>query len=197
MIERVSGLPLEIFLQQHLFNPLDMQDTFFEVPQAKHDRLVPMFSQQNGELVYTDRARPHGLSQRAYPSGGGGLYSTVSDYFRFAQMLLDHGTYEGRSILGKMTVQSMMRNQTGFLGDGIKSNNLSEAYGYGGSVKIDTFYEKDMTNVGSYGWGGAYSTWYRIDPTEDLIVMFFTQHSPMSSRLMPPFANTALQAIVK
>ena len=197
LIERVSGLPLEIFLQQHLFNPLDMQDTFFEVPQAKHDRLVPMFSQQNGELVYTDRARPHGLSQRAYPSGGGGLYSTVSDYFRFAQMLLDHGTYEGRSILGKMTVQSMMRNQTGFLGDGIKSNNLSEAYGYGGSVKIDTFYEKDMTNVGSYGWGGAYSTWYRIDPTEDLIVMFFTQHSPMSSRLMPPFANTALQAIVK
>lgn len=197
LIERVSGLPLEAFLQQHLFEPLGMKDTFFEVPQAKRDRLVPMFSQQNGELVYTNRPVSHGDSARAYPSGGGGLYSTISDYFRFAQMLLNHGTYEGRSVLGKMTVQSMMRNQTGFLGDGIKSNNRSEAYGYGGSVKTDTFYEKDMTNIGSYDWGGAYSTWYRIDPTEDLIVMFFTQHYPMSARLMPPFANTALQAIVE
>jgi CubicO group peptidase (beta-lactamase class C family) len=197
LIERVSGLPLESFLQQHLFEPLDMQDTFFEVPLSKRDRLVSMFSHQNGELVYAVRSSPHGDSLRAYPSGGGGLYSTISDYFRFAQMLLDHGTYEGRSVLGKMTVKSMMRNQTGFLGDGIKSNNRSEAYGYGGSVKIDTFYEKDMTSVGSYGWGGAFSTWYRIDPAENLIVMFFTQHYPMSSRLMPPFANTALQAIIE
>jgi len=174
-----------------------MSDTFFEVPADKRNRLVQMFSTQNGQLVYAERPNAHGDRHRHYPSGGGGLYSTVADYYRFAQMLLDQGTYEGRSILGKKTVQSMMRNQTGFLGDGIKSNNRSEAYGYGGSVKIDTFYEKDMSSVGSYGWGGAFSTWYRIDPEEDLIIMFFSQHSPMSSRLMPPFANTALQAIVE
>ena len=197
LIQRVSGMPLEDFLQQHLFGPLNMSDTFFEVPADKRNRLVQMFSTQNGQLVYAERPNAHGDRHRHYPSGGGGLYSTVADYYRFAQMLLDQGTYEGRSILGKKTVQSMTRNQTGFLGDGIKSNNRSEAYGYGGSVKIDTFYEKDMSSVGSYGWGGAFSTWYRIDPEEDLIIMFFSQHSPMSSRLMPPFANTALQAIVE
>lgn len=197
LIERVSGLPLEEFLQQHLFEPLGMPDTFFEVPADKRDRLVQMFSTQNGKLIYAKRPNVHGDRHRHYPSGGGGLYSTVTDYYRFAQMLLNQGTYQGRSVLGKKTVQSMMRNQTGFLGDGMKSNNRSEAYGYGGSVKIDTFYEKDMSSVGSYGWGGAFSTWYRIDPEEDLIIMFFSQHYPMSSRLMPPFANTALQAIIE
>lgn len=85
----------------------------------------------------------------------------------------------------------MMRNQTGFLGDKMKSNNRSEAYGFGGSVKTDTFYEKDMSSVGSYAWGGAYSTWYRIDPEKEFIALIFSQHFPMAASLMPYFANTA------
>ena len=197
LIQRVSGQPLEAFLKQHLFEPLGMEDTFFTVPTAKRHRLTQVFKREKGELAYAVDPAEHGTMRRGFASGGGGLYSTVPDYFRFAQMLLNKGSYEGRVVLGKKTVESMMRNQTGFLGDGVKSNNLSEAYGYGGSVKIDTFYEKDMSSVGTYGWGGAVSTWYRIDPEEAFIAMFFSQHLPMSSSLMPPFANTAWQAIIE
>lgn len=197
LIERISGLPLQEFLDRHLFTPLGMEDTSFAVPLAKRDRLVSMFTRQNGKLAYARGLVEQGDMRRGYPSGGGGLYSTAADYFRFAQMLLNYGTFEGRSVLGKKTVESMMRNQTGFLGIKIKSNNRSEAYGFGGSVKIHPFFEKDMSSVGSYGWGGAYSTWYRIDPEEEFIAMFFSQQYPMASALMPPFANTAWQAIVE
>jgi CubicO group peptidase (beta-lactamase class C family) len=197
LIERVSDMTLHDFLTQHFYIPLGMTDTSFAVPAAQRHRLVQVFNRQDGTLVYAPDQTQHGDQRRPYASGGGGLYSTATDYFRFAQMLLNGGTFQGHSVLGKKTVESMMRNQTGFLGDGVKSNNLSEAYGYGGSVKIDPFYEKDMSSIGSYGWGGAVSTWYRIDPTEELVMMFFTQHLPMASALMPPFANTALQAIVE
>lgn len=196
LIERVSGTDLQSFLEHHLFTALGMKDTFFEIPAKKRHRAVQMFTHRNGELAYAEGLVEQGDMRRGYPSGGGGLYSTAPDYYRFAQMLLDQGTFEGRSILGKKTVQSMMRNQTGFLGDKMKSNNRSEAYGFGGSVKTDTFYEKDISSVGSYGWGGAYSTWYRIDPEEEFIALIFAQHTPMAASLMPYFANTAWQAIV-
>lgn len=197
LIERVSGQTLGEFLQEHLFEPLGMEDTFFEVPSAKRHRVVPLFRSEAGALAYFSDPAHRGSMRRPYQSGSGGLYSTPADYFRFAQMLLNQGTFNGQSVLGKMTVISMTRNQCGFLGDAPKSNNLSEAFGFGVSVKISTEHEKDMSSVGTYGWGGSTTTWCRIDPQERYIAMFFSQHTPMASSLVPPFANTAWQAIVE
>ncbi|GAB5562905.1 MAG: serine hydrolase domain-containing protein [Synoicihabitans sp.] len=197
LIQRVSGQPFEVFLRENIFDPLGMEDTYFFVPEEKQDRVVSIFTHREGELVYDVPPEDHARGQRAYPSGGGGLYSTPPDYFRFMQMLLNGGSYQGRSILGKKTVDSITRNQTGFLGDKPKSNNRSEAWGFGVSVKIDTAYEKDMSSVGTFGWGGSTTTWCRADPQERYIALIFSQHRPMASVFVPPFANTAWQAIVE
>ncbi len=196
LVQRVSGVPFDDFLQEEIFDPLGMKDTFFEVPVEKRDRLIPGFKRVDGKLAYEENAHDGGM-RTPYPSGSGGLYSTVQDYFRFAQMLLNGGTYNGVSVLGKLTVRSMMQNQTGFLDFDKGHSNRSLAYGYGGSVKISQYYDNKLTNVGEFGWGGAGTTWYRLDPKEDFLVLFFTQHYPMASSLTTPFMNTAIQAIVE
>ena len=171
-----------------------MVDTFFEIPANKRDRLIPGFKTVDGQLAY-DESASDGSMRRPYPSGSGGLYSTVEDYFHFAQMLLNYGSYNGKSLLGRKTVEAMMKNQLGFL-ETARTTNASEGFGFGGSVKVSDGHHNQLSSIGTFGWGGAGTTWFRIDPSEDLLVMFFTQHYPMASRLTSPFMNTSIQAIV-
>ena len=88
-----------------------------------------------------------------------------------------------------------MKNQLGFT-ETARTTNQSEGFGFGGSVKVSDSYHNQLSSVGTFGWGGAGTTWFRIDPSEELVVLFFTQHYPMATRLTSPFMNTSIQAIV-
>ena len=199
LIQRVSGMPLEDFLQQHLFGPLNMSDTFFEVPADKRNRLVQMFSTQNGQLVYAERPNAHGDRHRHYPSGGGGLYSTVADYYRFAQMLLDGGELEGERVLGPKSIERMSTNLIRDEANNTSWHNDQESgFGLGVSVKKDQAYSSTLSSLGTYGWSGYASTLFFVDPEEDLIAVFMSQHVPTNPKQSwQTYTNLVYQAIVE
>ena len=197
LIQRAAGVPFDQFVMDRIILPLKMNDTFFVVPENKRDRLVSVFNQVDGELQYVVPRDENGGMRRPYPSGSGGLYSTVTDYYKFAQMLLNGGHYNGVSILGKKTVELMMTNALGFTITGRRSEGSAEGFGLGGAVKMEHTVHNRITSIGTFGWGGAATTWFRIDPQEEFIAMFFTQQYRMASELIPYFANTAWQSIIE
>ncbi len=197
VIEVASGQAFDEFLQQRIFDPLEMYDTHFVVPHPKRERLVSVFNAQDGKLVYAIDPATNGGWIRSFPSGSGGLYSTILDVHRFAQMLLDHGRYGEKSVLSKKSVEAMMMNQIGFTKTGRRGAALSDGFGFGGAVKLDPHHDNQLTSIGTFGWGGAATTWLRIDPQEQFIAMFFTQQFRMAVPLISPFANTAWQTMTE
>ena len=179
LVEVVSGERFGAFLQKRLFAPLGMGDTGFAVPAAKRDRLSTMTSTDAaGRLIAwgTLDARRPGDPVRAWESGAGGLYSTVPDYYRFARMLLDDGTHEGRRILSSASVKAMMTNQLTFLDPPV--NQYGEGFGLGGFVNLDRPGRERPGSVGAWGWSGASGTYLTIDPALRLVAILFVQHLP-------------------
>jgi CubicO group peptidase (beta-lactamase class C family) len=179
LVEVVSGERFGAFLQERLFAPLGMADTAFAVPEAKRDRLAAMTSTDaTGNLVAwrTIDARRPGDSLRAWESGAGGLYSTVPDYYRFARMLLEGGTHEGRRILSSASVKAMMTHQLASLDPPV--SQYGEGFGLGGFVNLDRPGRERPGSVGAWGWSGAAGTYFMIDPMERLVMILFTQHQP-------------------
>lgn len=180
LIERVSGKPLDTFLEERLLMPLGMKDTHFYLPLAKRDRFTVVYSaKQGGGLERA--ANPGGMiGQGAYVdgprksySGGAGLLSTAADYARFLQMLLNGGELDGKRVLSSKSVELMtvdhMAGKT--FGDGV-------GFGLGFSVVKDLGARGIPGSVGEYGWGGAYHSAYWVDPREELVVVYFTQLIP-------------------
>jgi CubicO group peptidase (beta-lactamase class C family) len=178
LVERVSGQPLDRFLADNLFGPLGMTDTHFYLPRSKRDRLATVYSSAGDGI---ERAEGTGsVGQGAYfegPrksfSGGAGLLSSVTDYARFLQMLLNGGELDGQRILGRKTVELMT---TSHLGD--ISFNAGQGFGLGFSVVEDVGARGLPGSVGEYGWGGAYHSTYWVDPEEELIVVYMSQLIP-------------------
>jgi CubicO group peptidase (beta-lactamase class C family) len=179
VVERASGMPLDRFLRERVFEPLGMKDTHFYLPPADRGRLATVYSATDAGLA---RAPDRGgmVGQGAYAdgprksfSGGAGLLSTAADYARFLQMLLNGGELDGARLLSPTTVALMTTNHVGDLyqpnGDG---------WGYGFSVVRDLGPKTEPTSVGAYSWGGAYHSSYWVDPKEDLVVTYFTQLIP-------------------
>ena len=205
LVEVVSGQPLDEFLTERLFLPLDMFDTHFRVPATKHERLVAVHRHDEaGNLervpdgVQTDRSVVYGVD---YPynddmqllSGGAGLTSTVRDYSRFLQMVLNGGSLGGERILSRKTVELMTTNQTDRLG-------VSRNYP-GRSWSLAFEYEDGPAATGLPGspgvvrWDGLYNTYYWIDPEEELVALLFTQHYPFGIELRHRFRVLMYQAI--
>jgi len=183
IIERASGMPLDEFLQDRIFNPLGMADTHFYLPKNKTARLTTVYSPKEGSPLIPASVAGTMDSQGAYVdgprksfSGGAGLLSTATDYYFFLQMMANKGELNGKRILSPRTVDLMTMNH---LSDEV-SYNPGQGFGLGFSVVLNEGKRGQPGSVGEYGWGGAYGSTYWVDPKEELVVVYFTQVRPGS-----------------
>ena len=185
LVEVFSGQPYDEYLRQHIFEPLGMVDTGFTVPTSKVDRFAANYRRdRNKKLVLLDDPlTSHYTGDVTFFSGGGGLVSTAHDYYRFCQMMQNGGELEGARILGRKSVELMTMNHLPGNRDltDLAVGSFSETtyegvgFGLGVSVTLDLAVAQSIGSVGEYGWGGAASTAFWIDPLEDLIVIFMVQ----------------------
>ena len=193
LVEVVSGLELNQYFQERIFEPLGMVDTDFYLPPKKLDRFTSVYTRtENGlELIDGSVTSPYVTGPRTAFSGGAGLLSTVEDYARFLHMLLNGGELDGKRLLSPKTVQHMTSNHVvGLFGD--------RGFGLGFAIVQDLGRELVLGTPGSYGWGGAYFTTFWVDPAEQLIAIFMAQLIPnQSSDLRSKFTNLVYQAIVE
>ena len=174
-IEVVSGVPFDKFLRTRIFDPLGMDDTWFYLPREKHDRLVRVQHKVDGKwrgypVTFYDTDYPKKGAKRFF-SGGAGLSSTAKDYATFLQMYLNGGELNGKRILSRTTVQSIMGNQTGDKFGGGKKH-------YGLAFGVVTPEGQDAGGEGSTGtfdWGGYFNTQYFADPKEKIIGVLMKQ----------------------
>ena len=174
-IEIVSGMPFDEFLKSRIFDPLGMEDTWFYLPKNKQDRLVSVQHKVNGKwtkypITFYDTDYPKKGAKRFF-SGGAGLSSTAKDYATFLQMYLNHGELNGKRILSRTTVQSIMGNQIGDIWAGGPKH-------YGLAFGVVTNIGQDAGGIGSVGtfdWGGYFNTQYFADPQEQIIGILMKQ----------------------
>jgi CubicO group peptidase (beta-lactamase class C family) len=203
LIARASGMPLEQFLKERLFEPLGMKDTGFSVPASKTERLSSCYSVnlQTGALELIDDWKESQWSQPpAFPMGGGGLVSTADDYLAFARMLLSYGKLGNQRILSRPSVEAMTSDQ--ITEENRRTAALMPGYfdarSWGFGVSMITRRTSNSTTPGSYGWGGAYGTTWNNDPEEEMISILMTQRGGMGpgpAGLGSDFPTLAYQAI--
>jgi len=191
LVQVFSGMSLEDYFVEHLFKPLGMQDTYFTVPADKIARFAACYQYQPGDSfsLQDDPEQSAFTRKHGFLSGGGGLVSTVDDYYRFAQALAYGGELQGARIIGRKTLEFMRLNHLPGNQDlpavsvGAFSETPYEGSGFGLGFSVKTDVAKSHTNgsVGEYGWGGMASTNFFIDPVEDLLMIFMTQLIPSSS----------------
>jgi len=171
IIEVVSGMPFEKFLEARIFQPLGMKDSFIFPPDEKRSRIAMVYKLDAGKL------KPAGMETLAgdpwiyrkgakYSMPEGGLYSTASDLAIVYQAMLNGGTYKGFRLLSKASVESMTTVHTG---------DLKPSYGLGWAVTKEPGSYTTLTSPGSYGHGGAFGTYGWIDPKKDLVGVFLIQ----------------------
>lgn len=180
VVERLSGLDLEHFFRERIFDPLGMADTFFELPQDRVARMTDAWQWGPDGLSLYERGSRSGWRRRPkLRSGGGGLVSCMADYHRFARMLLRGGELDGARLVQPETVAMMHANHLPGGKDlaGLSSSMFSEA-DYAG-VGFGLGFATDL-RTREYYWGGVFSTFFFIDPVERLIGIFMTQHFPSS-----------------
>ena len=192
VIQRVTGVPLDRYLAEAIFVPLEMSDTGFVVPASKADRLTDCYSWDgpSGRRVLYDRAEQSlWLRQPLIFSGGGGLVSTALDYHRFCLMCANGGELEGVRLLGRKTLDLMTKNHLPDRSDLAslsrsmfsETQNAGIGFGLGFAVTQDVAKAMVPGSAGEYYWGGVFSTSFFIDPVERLHMVFMTQLSPSST----------------
>ncbi len=209
LVEVWSGQSLSEFLQSRVLQPLAMIDTGFSVDPAGHDRFAALYAPLSGGDMSSVAKTPTpaeialrgGLklqessvdSRFLQPcelfSGGGGLTGTIGDYARFCQMLLNGGELDGERVLGRKTVEYMRLNHLpdnsdmAAMGQPVWSETSYDGIGFGlgFAVVIDPVKAQIITSAGEHHWGGAASTFFWLDPAEELFTVFFTQLMPSST----------------
>jgi len=180
IVEIVSGTSLENYFQKNIFDPLGMKDTYFNVPEAKGERLPTVYTENEANEIiewaptFRNLNPNYPLVQKTYFSGGAGLSSTAYDYAIFLQMLLNGGKYNGKQILSPRTAAIMVSPQLDFKYNGV------DDFGLGFSLTSEKSANLNARNKGSFAWGGYYGTTYWADPKDNLIVLIMTQHTPNS-----------------
>jgi CubicO group peptidase (beta-lactamase class C family) len=201
LIVRASGQPLETFLRERLFEPLGMKDTGFSVPEASLDRLATSYwtDPASGKLTVYDEARGGQWSRPpAFPSGAGGLVSTIDDYLAFGQMMLNQGKYDNERILSRLSVELMTTDQLTPEQKAAPSliSGFLDGHGWGFGVSVVTRRDDIAAVPGRYGWDGGLGTSWYSDPREDMVIILMTQCAWASPS--PPnvyFWTLAYQAI--
>jgi len=192
LVEHFSGMKLDKYFQKNIFDPLGMEDTSFSCAKDKVDRLASLYEhhpKKGPVLVDSGGAKTARVKKRKMLSGGGGLLSTMSDYYRFCSMLLNQGEFNGTRIIGRKTLAMMASNH---LPDHKDLTEMSQSafsettyqgvgFGLGFSVILDPVKTQSLTDIGEYGWGGAASTVFWVNPKEEMVVIFLTQLLPSST----------------
>ena len=183
LVEVVSGMSLDAFFSERIFKLLGMKDTHFFLPEAKRERIATVYERTkdgpitrktqeptvDGSLTYSTDYPYNG--PRTYFSGSGGLVSTVSDYARFAQMMLNGGKLDGVRLLSRKTVEVMTINQ-------LAKMDVDFGFGLGFGVVRDESDLNEIGSVGRFGWGGFFFTNFFIDPQEQMVGIFMCQLHP-------------------
>lgn len=180
LIEVISGMNLEDFFRKKILEPLGMNDTYFNVPSSKANRLATVYTEDSLHHIikwshhFRNIDPDYATMNKHYFSGGAGLSSTAWDYAIFLQMLLNKGTYNGHKILSPRTVEIMLSGQLDTMFNG--TNN----FGLGFEIVTPKGAALEPRNTGSFGWGGYFGTTYWADPKENLVCLIMTQHNPNS-----------------
>jgi CubicO group peptidase (beta-lactamase class C family) len=185
IVEKLSGQSLPDFMRDHIFVPLGMKDTAFYVPAEKRDRFATNYKGTSDGGI-TRNAAGGGApadyaTQPTMPSGGGGLVTTIEDYYRFASMLANGGELNGTRILAPSTVKLMTSNHlpasllTGEFGIGLSVMRPGFGYGYDCAVIFDPPEANLSDGKGTFFWDGAAGTWFWVDPTNDIVFVSMIQ----------------------
>ena len=195
LVEVISGQTLSAFLQQRIFEPLGMKDTYFYLPADKHNRLTTLYAEFNKATIKMPKNIPSVDFPKvngSFYSGGAGLVSTAYDYAIFLQMLLNGGIYNGKRLLSPTTIKTMTMNQIGDLNVGARK------FGLGFAVGTDREAARLPPSTSMFEWGGIFGTIYWVDPKEKLICILQTQKYPNSyGDLNDKFKVAVYQAITK
>ena len=197
VVERAAGLTLDEFFRKRIFGPLGMNDTFFYVPESKRNRLVAVYASdtENHAVRAPEGQRGQGHyidGPRKSFSGGAGLVSTARDYSRLMQMLLNGGEYNGARLLSRASVKAMSTDQVDSL-----YQPRGQGFGFGFSILEVAGADNSLASVGTYGWGGAYSSIYRIDPEKRITISFMINQAPNRTDIRDKSINMVYQALVK
>jgi CubicO group peptidase (beta-lactamase class C family) len=180
VIEKVSGQPLDVFVEERICRPLGLVDTGYDVPESKMARLAKVYQLKDGHFEPVEPvAASFAERGRGFPTGGAGMFSTAIDYARFAQMLLNGGELDGVRILGRKTVELMTANH---LPDPhpTTDDGGADGFGLGVSVRLDLAKSSQLGSVGQFGWSGAATTHVVMDPQEKLVAILMAQHFPFN-----------------
>ncbi len=201
LIARAAGQPLETFFRERIFAPLGMNDTGFSVPAAKIDRLATGYGTdpETRALKVVDEAAGGQWSRPpAFPSGAGGLVSTVDDYLAFGQMLLNQGKHGSERILSRPSVETMTTDQLTPEQRAATGIFLGENRGWGFGMSIITKRDDLSTVPGRFGWDGGLGTSGYSDPKEEMVAILMTQRamdSPSAPAFYSDFWTSVYQAI--
>ena len=196
IVEIASGMTIDRFMQQRLFDPLGMKDTGFTITAARQPRMAIMYRRAPGGAGGFERLPDQsGLSSPTYFSCSGGMVTTAEDYLQFAQMLVNGGELNGRRYLSPKTVALMASNHTGDLVNG-QFGRPARGMGFGLGVQVveDPVAADLRQSKGTFGWAGAYGTNINIDPQEKMVNIILMQTS--TPQLQRDFENAVMQAII-
>jgi CubicO group peptidase (beta-lactamase class C family) len=178
LVEKFSGQPFAEFLRTRLFEPLGMKDTAFYVSKDKLSRLALVHTGAGPNLA-VDVNRPDPTMIPLGPSGGGGLFSTASDYARFCEMLLQGGQFNGVRLLAPRTVEMIRTNHVN--PDPLKTMAPGTGWGMDFQVVMDAAAAGDSVSNGTFSWYGIAGTWFWIDPAADLAFVGMVQHDNLAT----------------
>ncbi len=187
LVEVISGQPFDQYLREHIFEPLGMHDTAFNISDEKVERFASCYQRNlDKSIALEDDGQNSAYRDRTFFSGGGGLVSTVADYYRFCGMLQKGGELDGARIIGPRTLDMMTANHLPDGGDlaGWARGSFSETsydgigFGLGFATRLDSVANGTLGSVGEFNWGGMASTLFWVDPEEELVVIFMTQLIP-------------------
>jgi CubicO group peptidase (beta-lactamase class C family) len=200
VIEVVTGLRLDAYLRTRILEPLGMIDTAYSVTDAKKERLAKVYEHRGSGALHpvtsTSLKGERVEGQRDFPGGGAGLFSTLDDFARFAQMLCNGGELAGVRIIGRKSLELMVANHLTGLAVPFHNCGVGHGFGLGVDVRLDNGLAGTLGTVGSFGWTGMATTYCRIDPAEKLVALCFAQHLPYNEHgLFQRFANLVYQAL--
>ena len=190
LIHQFSGMPTNEFLQKRIFDPLGMKDTGYNVPKSDLPRVVQLHNNdREGKLVNSEQQSI--AEGNTVWSGVNALFSTPADYAKFCQMLLNKGSYNGKQLLSRKTVELMTMNHTGDL-----FNNPGHGFGLGFAMVTDLANTGGLGSEGLFFWSGAFNTHFFIDPKEQIIAIFMTQKAPYTNFYHEKLKQFIFQAVV-
>ena len=198
LVEVLSGLRLDRFLKARLFDPIGMEDTYFELPKFSNHRLTTLYVKENeGDLVSFDNKSNSPFTENVILfNGSGGLLSTTSDYLKFCQMLLNGGSFNNIKIINSETIELMKEDHS--IGLKYKKLIFGKKKGFGLGFEVVKENDTKFGSKGTFGWGGMFGTYFRIDPVEKMIFIYMTQSfETYNLKLSDKFRSLVYESIIK